>query len=128
MTWALGFTGVTLIGLVVLSAGLFVMLALVVGSMRVFAPEAEISSPDSGTFVWAFALAAGSAGARCRSRGCLAVAGGTATPARPRPVGFLSALVPEFRTWRVRDGLHGTFMELREESRGAEPRVISETC
>lgn len=59
MTWALGLTGVTLIGLAVLSAGLFVMLALVVGSMRVFAPEAEISSPDSGTFVWAFALAAG---------------------------------------------------------------------
>jgi hypothetical protein len=25
-------------------------------------------------------------------------------------------------------GLHGTFMELRGESRGAEPRVISKTC
>jgi hypothetical protein len=59
MTWALGFAGVTLIGLAVLSVGLFLMLALVEGSMRVFASEAEISSPDSGMFVWAFALAAG---------------------------------------------------------------------
>lgn len=59
MTWALGFTGVTLIGLAVLSVGLFLMLALVKGSMRVFAPESEIASSDSGTFGWAFALAAG---------------------------------------------------------------------
>jgi hypothetical protein len=59
MTWALGFTGVTLIGLALLSVGLFLMLALVEGSMRVFAPESEIASTDSGTFGWAFALAAG---------------------------------------------------------------------
>ena len=59
MIWALGFTGVTLIGLAVLSVGLFLMLALIEGSMRVFAPESEIASTDSGTFGWAFALAAG---------------------------------------------------------------------
>ncbi|TFC05290.1 hypothetical protein [Cryobacterium mannosilyticum] len=69
MIWALGFTGVTLIGLAVLSVGLFVMLALtdasmkifatVAGGMRVFAPEAEIASIESGTFGWAFALASG---------------------------------------------------------------------
>ena len=59
MAWALGFTGVTLIGLALLSVGLFLMLALVEGSVRVFAPESEIASTDSGTFGWAFVLAAG---------------------------------------------------------------------
>ena len=59
MTWALGFAGVTLIGLAVLSVALFLMLALVHGSLSVFASEAEIPSLDSGTFGWAFALAAG---------------------------------------------------------------------
>lgn len=57
MTWALGFTGVTLIGLAVLSVGLLLMLALEEGSLRVFAPEPEIASTDSDTFGWAFALA-----------------------------------------------------------------------
>ena len=35
--------------------GTLLMLALVEGSMRVFAPESEIASTDSGTFGWAFA-------------------------------------------------------------------------
>ncbi|MDQ1482937.1 MAG: hypothetical protein QOF35_1013 [Actinomycetota bacterium] len=59
MTWALGFTGVTLIGLAVLSAGLFLMLALVGGSLKIFAPDIETTSADSGTFGGALALAAG---------------------------------------------------------------------
>jgi len=59
MTWALGFAGVTLIGLAALSVGLFLMLVLVHGSLSVFASEVETSSPDSGTFGRAFALAAG---------------------------------------------------------------------
>ncbi|NMM24162.1 MAG: hypothetical protein HHJ11_11800 [Phycicoccus sp.] len=58
MTWALGLTGVTLIGLAALSVGLLLMLALAEGSVRVVSPESEIASTDSGTFVWAFALAA----------------------------------------------------------------------
>jgi hypothetical protein len=59
MTWALGFAGVTLVGLAVLSVGLLLMRALVGGSIRVFAPETEIASTDAGTFGWAFVLAAG---------------------------------------------------------------------
>jgi hypothetical protein len=59
MTWGLGFTGVTVGGLAVLSVGLFAMEALIHGSIKVWAPEAEIASPDSGTFGWAFALAVG---------------------------------------------------------------------
>ena len=59
MTWALGFAGVTLIGLAGLSVGLFLMLVLAYGSLSVFAVEVEASPPDSGTFGWAFALAAG---------------------------------------------------------------------
>ena len=48
-----------MVGFAVLSVGLFLMLALVGGSVRVFAPETEIASTDSGAFGWAFALAAG---------------------------------------------------------------------
>ena len=48
-----------MIGLAALSVGLLLMLALAEGSVRVFAPESEIASTDSGTFGWAFALAAG---------------------------------------------------------------------
>lgn len=59
LTWALGFTGVTLIGLAVLSIGLLLMLALVGGFIRAIAPEAEIAAIGSGMFGWAFALAAG---------------------------------------------------------------------
>ena len=59
MTWALGFTSVTLIGLAVLSGGLLLMLALAGSSMKVFAPGAEIATTDSSTFRSAFTLAAG---------------------------------------------------------------------
>ena len=59
MTWALGFTSVTLIGLAVLSGGLLLMLALAGSSMKVFAPGAEIATIDSSTFRSAFTLAAG---------------------------------------------------------------------
>ena len=59
MMWALGFTGVTFIGLAVLSVALFLTLTLVEGSMRVLAPQSEIASADPGSFRWAFALAAG---------------------------------------------------------------------
>lgn len=48
-----------MIGLAVLSVGLLLTLTLVEGSMKVFVPESEIASTDSGTFRWAFALAAG---------------------------------------------------------------------
>jgi len=59
LTWALGFTGVTVVGLAALSVGLLLMRALADGAMRVVAPEARIASLGSGAFGWAFALAAG---------------------------------------------------------------------
>ena len=59
MMWALGFTGVTVIGLAVLSVALFLTLTLVKGFMQVLASQSEIASADPGSFGWAFALAAG---------------------------------------------------------------------
>lgn len=57
MTWALGLTGITLLVLVVLSVGLFLMLALAYGSATALVPAAGIASPDARRFRWAFLLA-----------------------------------------------------------------------
>ena len=59
MMWALGFTGVTVTGLAVLSVALFLTLTLVEGFMKVLPSQSKIAGADPGSLGWAFDLAAG---------------------------------------------------------------------
>jgi len=59
MVWALGFAGVIVIGLAVLSVGLFMMDGLAYGFTTVLSPETELAPPDAAMYGQAFVLAAG---------------------------------------------------------------------